>query len=104
MTRSKRSRRSERSRRSRRSKRGGGVVGALFGEIVSPETPDRWQKREELRRKCMLATEHKYSYETLIKKCGRTDDIWNPPIMDRMNGATPVNLAFYLSNEYSPDA
>lgn len=96
-------RRTKRRRPKRRqSKRGGGVVGALFGEIVSPETPDRWQKREELRRKCMAGTKGKYSYEKLIKKCGSTDDIWNPSMLSQYKGETPVNLAYYYSNEYSP--
>lgn len=106
---SKRSKRSKHSKHSKRAvlrlrKRGGGVVGALFGEIVSPDMPDRWKKGDELTQKCMLANEHKYSSLKLIEKCGRTDALWNPSMMDQFNGATPVNLAFHYSNENSPDA
>ena len=86
-----------RKRRRTKRKRGGGI---FSGEIVSPETPDRWQKREESRRKCMVATKHKLSYEKLIKKCGRTDDVWSPSWIDSYKGITPVNLSFYYSNEY----
>ena len=79
-------------------------MGALFGEIVSPDEPNRWKKGEELTQKCLLANQHKYTSQKLNEKCGRTDALWNPSMMDQFNGATPVNLAYYYSNEYSPDA